>query len=217
MNKLKFVLVVVMTMGLFVSCREDEPEVKASDPLYLKPAEDNEKTYAESLNGSTKKYYYPNNILFRIGQDSANVINNKRVKVKSFQYLPKNRIILEIFEINSDSFDNNSDSHSIYAKKLPIYDEDHAQQSEEGDECFNGILKVDNYVFAVNMAKGDIKIYDINTDKSFVVKGAVHLNALYFKIDNKIWQMWRTSISPVGNVFQGLADGKQFLCYTLSL
>ena len=210
MKKLKMVLV-VFAMVLLVGCREDEPEVKASTSLYLKAAELNERTYVDWSEVRDAKYYYPKNVLFQISKDSVKVINNSRITVKSFKYLADSQIEFSIID------NDNLDLKSVCAKKIPIFDYDYGRQSEEGDNRFNGILKVDNYVFAVNMSKGDVKVVDLNTGKTFTTKGSIHVNALFFKIENKIWQMWISKITPVGNVFQGMTDGKQFLCHTLSL
>lgn len=212
MKVLSFVIVALMII-IYSGCEKEELSV-LSDVLYLKPAELGETTYAESSKkGTLERYRYPNNVLFKICKDSAQVINNCRIKVDNFKLLANNQALFSVSAVKSDI----SLNETIKAYKLPFSTEDYASQLEAGDERFNGLLKTDNYVLAVNMTKGEIKIVDLNTGKSLINKCSIHNGALYFKIESKIWQLWLTHISPVGNVFQIFVDGQSSLCHSLAV
>jgi hypothetical protein len=207
--KLSRFLIAITLITIFVGCQKDEPALY-SDFLFLKSAEAGETTCVEySESGRPIKYCHPSNVLFLVSGDSTRVLNNAGIKVENFQLLPEDQAVFTISETKSASL-------LVHARKLPFLNDDYGRQLSEGDARFNGILKIDNYVLAVNMAKREINIFDLDANKLTIVEAAtVHNNALFFKIENKIWQIWPSKLSPVGYVFQGLVEGKQFLCYTL--
>ncbi|MHB8903790.1 MAG: hypothetical protein ACYC40_01645, partial [Patescibacteria group bacterium] len=108
-------------------------------------------------------------------------------------------------------------NEDMVANRLPFLITDYGIQSSTGPAKFNGILKAENYIFAVKDSR--IIIYDLigsRGNKIMTVQGLIQGDVLTFKVGIETWVLKFTANSPVGNVFELTAGGKTVTCYTLS-
>jgi hypothetical protein len=224
-----FTLAVVIMAMFFASCQKLElaTEMKVSnDGLFLKSAAVGETTSVSSLKDG--KFYYPNNLLFEVKKEDAKVLNNFLLEVKDFHILSNNNAVFLVSPFGSKPvvmgtlngrtlYDINAES--VSADKLPFATNDYGAQTNEGNGRFNGLLKSENYVLAINSGTDNsakILIYDLRTGVQISTTGSIQNNELTFKVGPINWVLKFMSNSPVGNIFEITAGDAKFSCYTLS-
>lgn len=222
MKKIFFRLAVVMIAIFLTNCRKETfvetLPVKAGDGLYLKSATAGEMALVQYLkDGKIEDFKYPNNILFKISGSQAEVLTQKMLlRVKNFDFLSNNKVMFLVtgFGSLSDPYMNGPD---ILADRLPFLIEDYGLQSADGPAKFNGVLKAENYVFAIK--DGRILIYDLMSsrgNKMITAQGSVQNDVLTFKVGTEIWALKFIENSPVGNIFKLTIGDATFNCYSLS-
>lgn len=227
------ILAVVIMAMLLASCQKLElaTEMKISnDGLFLKSAAVGEKTSVTYLkDGKLDEFYYPNNLLFEVNKEDAKVLNNFLLEVKDFHILSDNTAVFLVAKFGSKPINlgTSPDGKALYdmnaervsADKLPFTLEDYGAQTAEGNGLFNGLLKSENYVLAINSGTDNsakILIYDLRTGVQISTSGSIQTNTLTFKVGAVNWVLKFTSNSPVGNIFELTTGDAKLSCYTLS-
>ncbi len=218
---LSFLVVITITI-LAISCQKDEllNPVVDNDGLYLKSATTGDNTsiyFIDAEAGNVGVFYYPADMLFAVEEKNAKILNNGFLKIEDFSFLEEGRAIFRVSEFDSKPLPMGINgtyapsSENIYANKLPFTVDDYGTQS--ANARFNGLIKADNYVFAIKDEQ--VKIHDLTTKKSFTVSSTINGNVLSFQIENTFSLTFQET-SPIGNVFelscpQGISRG-----YTLA-
>jgi hypothetical protein len=231
------ILILALATVLMTSCQKDEtlvdPLIEEPGGLFLKKAEAGKTAYVYYLNpenGTAGKFYYPDNILFEVSKDeaTAKVLNNFLLEVKDFHLLSKDEAVFLVKEVTSKPINlgNGPDGQPLYdlgmenkyAGKLPFTASDYGAQAIDGDARFNGVLKAEDYVFTINIDTKRILILDLKVKDSKAISSDITIknDDLTFKVESKIWTLRFVQNSPVGNIFELVADGKMFSCYTIS-
>lgn len=232
MKKIFFRLAVVMMAVSLASCDKLQlaTEVKTSnDGLFLKSAAIGEIAGISYLkDGKIDQFSYPNNLLFEIKKEGAKVLNSM-LEVKGFDLLSEKEAMFLVAKWDSKPivlgttadgkvlYDLNA--QNVYASKLPFVATDYGLQTNEANGRFNGLLKAENYVLAINSGTDNsakILIYDLRTGAKVSVAGSIQNDVLTFKVGTETWVLKFISLSPIGNIFEFSGGGKTSTCYTLS-
>lgn len=210
-------LFLIAVIFLAMSCREEVINDPPMDQLYLKSASADEEKVVCST--KTETYRLPNDVLAKIPayENTVEILNNPLLSLNGSDYkITNGKVIFSVI-------DNNSMITEVEAIQLPFLPGDYQYQTETGNTMFNGILKSDTLVFAINVldSKIKIKVFNLNTNKIVTDNiASVQNGALTFKINNEIWKIWLSKISPRGNIFQMFnlnKGGATSICYSLYL
>ena len=215
-------LAVVMTAVILSACQKDEV-LESPAGLYLKSATAGDVASTYYIEDEAGKLVYPNNLLFFVSEEAeAKVLNNFLLKVEDFNLLSEEEALFRISEFNSkpiiiSQVDGKNvyapNSENVYAEKLPLISTDYGKQAATGNERFNGLLKADDHVIAVNGTV--IKVYSLK-DKSLIsASGSIQEDVLILNIPGEAWDLRFVKNSPIGNIFQLTIGDEVLICYTL--
>lgn len=223
-----FLILAVVIMAIFLAGCQKEILVEtpqADGGLYLKSATVNEMTSVQYFkDGKIDQFSYPDNILFKVSGKKAEILNKIFLEIKSFSIMENDQAMFLVAPVGSKPivlgevggktlYDMNMES--VYADKLPFSVADFGLQSADGPAKFNGLLKAENYIFAVK--DGQVMIYDLSSrGKIITAQGSIQNDVLTFKVGTETWVLKFTANSPVGNVFELSAGNATVTCYTLS-
>jgi hypothetical protein len=215
-KKSVFLVMAVFTAALFLAgCQEPilpDPEEFDTSGLFLRFSSkgelDNYYIYPED---KISRYYYPYN--------KSYVPNSLLFEVNYGSVLPLNsHLVVKNYTVSSGGNKANFILDStlpiiISAFKLPFKQSDAGVQSDAGNDRFNGLLKVNFYIFAIK--GGEILIYDVESEKTFRDKGVFNGDSFSFKIESKNCTLNFDHNSPVGNFFEFEIDEEKKECFTL--
>lgn len=221
-----FILLLVLNVFFLMSCQqEDLMEIKQSE-LFLKSAEVGEIISVNYFNEETAKmdtFQYPKNVLFLVENKEAKVLNVPVLKVEDFMLLTKDEAIFKIFEISSrPTVGVDGPGQKVSAKReiiarsnvtanlLPFSVDDYGQQGE-GILRFNGLLRADHYVIAVNIEANKIMIYDLNSGTTLTAKVTVKDNTL----SSDLGTLQFVQTSPAGSIFEFSTGVEKYTGYTM--
>ncbi len=221
-TRLSWILAVVIMAMFLASCRK--LELTTGNGLFLKPASAGEIAVVNYLkDGKINQFSYPNNLLFEVKKEEAKVLNSMLV-VKDFDLLSNNEAMFLVAEYNSKPIvlgttaDGKTlydmSAQNVYATKLPFTISDYGLQTNDANGRFNGLIKAENYVIALN--SGKILIYDLRTGTQISTTGSIQSDVLTFKVGSVNWVLKFTANSPVGNIFKLTVGAENFSCYTIS-
>jgi len=219
MKKKFFLILVVFMAAMFLTGCESvlpDPEEELNrNGLFLKFSPEGEmSSYYIDANGTTSRFYYPrnelyvpNSLLFEIDNGIARIINSF-LTIKNYDILPGDKEA--VFWIDRPTF-----TKGIVAFRLPFTRDDFGFQSEEGEDRFNGLLKVNFYVFAVK--NDQILIYDIDSEEVIKSEGIFSGDNFIFTINSEVWTLSFIQTSPIGNFFElTIAEEKRECCTLMS-
>lgn len=219
-------LAVLMTAVFLTGCQEsilDDPQMELTDGLFLKSAQEGEEAstlYIDGNSGGT--FYFPDNILFNVEGGIADVINRFLVVEDYHIFDNKQEAVFRvknpgenpIFMGNINGQDMYSPhTENVSAVKLPIDKTDIGSQGTEGENRFNGLLKADYYVLAVNERK--ITVFNLDSQERYSVIGDYDGDGFFFSVQDQTWQLSFVKTSPIGNVFTLNTPFGEFIVYTL--
>lgn len=220
-NFATLVVAVIMMATVLTGCQKDE-FVQEQTPfteegLFLKSAQAGQTASVQYFSdGKMEKFYYPNNLLFEVTASSkAKVLNSFLLEVKDYHVSADNKAFFLVAQAGSKPNDlgnglTDFNAENISAVKLPFTASDYGQQGE-GPAQFNGLLKADHYVIAVNVEANKISLYDLNSGQQSVAKVTIKDDILSSDLGNLRF----IKNSPVGNIFEFSTGSEKYAGYTL--
>lgn len=217
-----FLLLAVVTTALFLSACQKDASLESPDMsgLYLKSAAANDMASVIYFSqGQIQKMSYPDNLLFSVNGSEVAVLNNFWLKVDNFTALSDKEALFRVSPVNSKTTSMGeingqaiyaSNSENAMAVKLPQLD--YGLQAATGAERFNGLLKADNYVLAVDGL--NVKIYDLTSKEVTMAQAVASGEILTFTVAG-LWSLEFVKTSPIGNIFTLSVGDSKIPAYSL--
>lgn len=212
MKKIIILNVVVIMIAVFLTgCQQQDVLPASTGGLFLKSAQAGQTASVMHFSdGEMEKFYYPNNLLFEITPSStAKVLNNFFLEVRDYSFSADNQVTFLISEAGSKVV-SDSNVDKITANKLPFTVSDYGQQGI-GDSQFNGLLKADHYVIAINTETNKFMLYDLNSGKLTTSTLTIKSDIISFDLGSLRF----IKNSPVGNIFEFSIENEKYPAYTL--
>jgi hypothetical protein len=218
------VVALIMMATILTGCQKDElvqtPAAFTEEGLFLKSAQAGQTASASYFsNGKLEEFYYPDNLLFEVTPSSTAKVLNGLLEVKDYHVAGDEAFFLvarfgskpmamgeiggkQIVDLNAEN---------ISAVRLPFTASDYSIQGE-GSAKFNGLLKADHYVLAVNVEGGNLTLYDLQTGKKLNAKVTIKDDVL----SSELGTLRFIKGSPVGNIFEFSTGTEKYTGYTLN-
>jgi hypothetical protein len=215
------VVAVIMMATVLTGCQKDEfvqaPTTFTEEGLFLKSAQAGQTASVQYFSdGKIEKFYYPNNLLFEVTPSStAKVLNSFLLEVKDYHVSADNKAFFLVAQAGSKPINlgnglSDLNAENVSAVKLPFTINDYGQQGD-GQAQFNGLLKADHYVLAVNVETNKISLYDLNSGQTSTAKLSIKDDVL----SSDLGTLRFIKNSPVGNIFDFTTGNEKYAGYTL--
>lgn len=215
------VVAVIMMATILTGCQKDEliqaPTAFTEEGLFLKSAQAGQTaSVLYFFDGKIEKFYYPNNLLFEVTASStAKVLNSFLLEVKDYHVSADNKASFLVAQFGSKPINlgnglSDFNAENVSAVRLPFTANDYGVQGD-GQTKFNGLLKADHYVLAVNVEVNKLTLYDLNSGQTSNAKLSIKDDILSSDLGNLRF----IKNSPVGNIFEFSTGSEKYAGYTL--